>query len=212
MKKTSLVIVALLLLCLPFVAFAEGETETVQTGGAAVEAIRKAWTDSAGNVVYPDDYGGMYLDGSQQLVVCIVGLSTAREAELKALVPNAEIAFRAVKYSYAELERLCDEIALDARNGNAPLTVPDALGIGLDEERNVLRITVNVADEAAARAYYAGKYGDRIAVDTTEAAVFLPQTGSVTPPQTGSASSWPAAAGLILFGAACAVLVRRRKA
>lgn len=211
MKKASLIIAALLLLCLPFAAFAEGETETVQTGGAAAEAIRKAWTDSAGNVVYPDDYGGMYLDGSQQLVVCIVGLSPAREAELKALVPNAEITFRTVKYSYAELKRLLDEIALDARNGNAPLTVPGALGIGLDEKHNVLRITVNVADEAAARAYYAEKYGDRIAVDATEAAVYVPQTDSVTPPQTGSASTWPVA-GLLLLGAACAVLARRRNA
>lgn len=201
MKRTIAAIAVLLLLCLPVAAFAEGGSETEQTGIAAISALHQAWKDSAGNIVYPEDYAGAYLDENQQAVVCIVNLSTAREDELKALVLNARIKFKTAKYSYQELKRIQEEIGQDK---NAPLTVPDALGVGLDERNNVIEITVNIADEAAARPYYEEKYGDRITVTTTGAAVYLPQTGSV--------SALLPAAMLLLLGAGCTALAGKRNA
>ena len=150
----------------------------------------------------------MYLDETQQLVVCIVNLNAAREAELKALAPDAKVTFKTAKYSYAELTKLQEQIGQDR---SAPLTVPNALGIGLDERNNVIEITVNIADEAAAKAYYLQKYGDRISLKTTDATEYLPQTDGVTSPQTGGVPSH-LVAGLFLLGAACAVLAGKREA
>lgn len=88
--------------------------------------------------------------------------------------------------------------------------MPNALGIGLDERNNVIEITVNIADEAAAKAYYLQKYGDRVSLNTTNATAYLPQTDGVTPPQTGGAPSYFAA--VLLLGAACAALAGKREA
>lgn len=87
--------------------------------------------------------------------------------------------------------------------------MPNALGIGLDERNNVIEITVNIADEAAAKAYYLQKYGDRVSLNTTNATAYLPQTDGVTPPQTGGAPSYFAA--VLLLGAACAALAGNGK-
>lgn len=200
MKKLCAIICLILLLCcVSGIALAEGGTEQPEPApsASAVEVFRTA-----------EDFAGMYLDEAQQFVVCIVNLNAAREAELKALVPDGKVIFKSAKYSYAELKKLQEEIAQDK---NAPLTVPNALGIGLDERNNVIEITVNIADEAAAKAYYLQKYGDRISLKTTDATEYLPQTDGVTSPQTGGVPSH-LVAGLFLLGAACAVLAGKREA
>ncbi|PWM60082.1 MAG: hypothetical protein DBX63_11565 [Clostridia bacterium] len=199
MKKLCAIICLILLLCcVSGIALAEGGTEQPEPApsASAVEVFRTA-----------EDFAGMYLDEAQQFVVCIVNLNAAREAELKALVPDGKVIFKSAKYSYAELKKLQEEIAQDK---NAPLTVPNALGIGLDERNNVIEITVNIADEAAAKAYYLQKYGDRVSLNTTNATAYLPQTDGVTPPQTGGAPSYFAA--VLLLGAACAALAGKREA
>ncbi len=200
MKKLCAIICLILLLCcVSGIALAEGGTEQPEPApsASAVEVFRTA-----------EDFAGMYLDEAQQFVVCIVNLNAAREAELKALVPDGKVIFKSAKYSYAELKKLQEEIAQDK---NAPLTVPNALGIGLDERNNVIEITVNIADEAAAKAYYLQKYGDRVSLNTTNATAYLPQTDGVTPPQTGGVPSH-LVAGLFLLGAACAALAGKREA
>ena len=190
-KHMALILTILLLCCVPGIALAEGGTEQPESApsASAVEVFRAV-----------EDFAGMYLDETQQLVVCIVNLNAAREADLKALAPDAKVTFKTAKYSYAELTKLQEQIAQDR---NAPLTVPNALGIGLDERNNVIEITVNIADEAAAKAYYLQKYGDRISLKTTDATEYLPQTGGVPS---------HLAAGLLLLGAACAVFAGKREA
>lgn len=200
MKKLCAIICLILLLCcVSGIALAEGGTEQPEPApsASAVEVFRTA-----------EDFAGMYLDEAQQFVVCIVNLNAAREAELKALAPDAKVTFKTAKYSYAELTKLQEQIGQDR---SAPLTVPNALGIGLDERNNVIEITVNIADEAAAKAYYLQKYGDRISLKTTDATEYLPQTDGVTSPQTGGVPSH-LVAGLFLLGAACAVLAGKREA
>ena len=198
-KHMALILINLLLCCVPGIALAEGGTEQPEPApsASAVEVFRAV-----------EDFAGMYLDETQQLVVCIVNLNAAREAELKALAPDAKVTFKTAKYSYAELTKLQEQIGQDR---SAPLTVPNALGIGLDERNNVIEITVNIADEAAAKAYYLQKYGDRISLKTTDATEYLPQTDGVTSPQTGGVPSH-LVAGLFLLGAACAVLAGKREA
>lgn len=179
MKKGALFVFVFVLACLiPMMAFAEGvavgggtQSREDLSGSGALMALRNAWKDDAGNIIYPRDYAGMYLDEAQRAFVRIVNLDAAREAELRALVPGAEITFRTAKYSYAELKQLLEEIVND---DGISITVPSALSVGLNERDNLLNITVNVADEAVARTYYEGKYGDKVKVDTTTVVMHVP--------------------------------------
>ena len=224
MKKGALFVFVFVLACLiPMMAFAEGVTVGGGTqsredlsGSGALMALRNAWKDDAGNIIYPRDYAGMYLDEAQRAFVRIVNLDAAREAELRALVPGAEITFRTAKYSYTELKQLLEEIVND---DGISLTVPSALSVGLNERDNLLNITVNVADEAVARTYYEGKYGDKVKVDTTTVVMHVPgggapitQTENLKPPQTGVAPNGLLPMLMMAAGLACAVLAKKREA
>lgn len=94
-KLCAIICLILLLCCVSGIALAEGGTEQPEPApsASAVEVFRTA-----------EDFAGMYLDEAQQFVVCIVNLNAAREAELKALVPDGKVIFKSAKYSYAELK------------------------------------------------------------------------------------------------------------
>lgn len=187
-KKAMVFFFSALLSAFPTLALAEELTAVDDLAGvAAISALHEAWKDESGNIDYPADYAGAYLrDGGRNAVVLIASLTAAREAELRALVPEAEIEFVSARYTYDELMSTLNEVAADMA---APLSVRGVLGVGLDEANNAVAITVNTADEAAAREYYTKKYGDRITVEATDATAYVPMTDAgaeaVKPPQTG---------------------------
>ncbi len=105
------------------------------------------------------DFAGLYLkDNGAKVVVMLINATAARKNEIRAMVQRPDVVeFKSAKYSYAELDRICFEAI--AGNGTFEVTTS-----GLDEINNCVVVTVYYGGEAAARAYYAKKYGNRVKV------------------------------------------------
>ncbi len=106
------------------------------------------------------DFAGVYLiDGGAKVGVLLVKATTARKNEIRAMVRKPDLlVFKSAKYSYAELDRIASNI-FDDTNGKFEITRS-----GSDIINNCVLVYVYYGGEAAARAYFSKKYGDRVKV------------------------------------------------
>ncbi|MCL2356094.1 MAG: S1 family peptidase [Defluviitaleaceae bacterium] len=73
------------------------------TAMAAADLIRESFPVSrAGEIMYPESFGGIYVDEDGHLVMLVVGESTGAE-DMLALGRTANVAVRFVEYSHTEL-------------------------------------------------------------------------------------------------------------
>ena len=151
--------------------------------------------------VYKDleDFAGLYLDGNEQWVVCIVGLTAEREAELQALTPHTQVIFQNAKYTEKEMLAFQHEVAMDE---DAPVNRLK-LGVGYSAASDAIIVTVGDEDLPAAKAYYEAKYGDRVQVQGG---------GKIVVPMTGDRLVASAAIALLCAAAVMGALAKRYSA
>lgn len=154
--KKLLIIILILLTCFCLVSCADtsvsentSDLSNSEKEGAASDkynALLKAWAGGAevyhdGNIVYPDTYGGSYLNEDKCLVICTTSLGKKTLKEYEEILGDTDIIYKKVKYSYNEL---LDEqkriMAKVTEGGNKYYDQIDACGI--DEVDNAITLYI----------------------------------------------------------------------
>lgn len=198
MKKALSILMALALLTVPALAFAE------DGGMNAAQELTALWADEN----YPDDVGGIFYDNvSEKCGVLLTSLSDARESEIRTLVSDPDsVFFVACSYSFGELLAVQHEI----EDTYLPTGELSGVGIGwlsgdggvtgFGESGYEMRVTVNVRTEYYDQyaALFGEMYGDKVYVeasgpivpadDSAQAAASPTPDIYITPMQTGPVS------------------------
>jgi len=114
------------------------EVETNRRLADAGSLLYDSFYNGQGQVVYPANYGGHYIDG-EQLIICLNGLSEEDTAPYRALLKEyeAELTFRRVRLPYRQLLEAMDEVraTLESRG----VTV---YGAGTDDAANCVYVWI----------------------------------------------------------------------
>lgn len=77
----------------------------------AYEEIMDAWTDEQGNIVYPDTFGGCYLDDNYMLVIKIADGDELLEQQIRDTVTDCGyLVFQEADISYSQLKELQKDV------------------------------------------------------------------------------------------------------
>jgi len=132
--------------------------EAERKSSEAYENIVNSFTRSAGDVKYPDNYGGAYLNEEGKLVVLIAtpdkssGFKTATQEfrELAVVKGDGDILFQEANYSYAYLTELMNKLnELFLKNGSNPDSIwSQVKGFALLDDKNVISVDIIDLDKA----------------------------------------------------------------
>lgn len=146
-------------------------------GALLLERLTRAIREEAGDGVYPDWYGGGYLDGAGEVVILLVrGCDTPELRDQVRDWAGGEVSFAGAGYSLAFLTGLQDQICAQ------PAVKAVLSSCALDEENNRLVLSLTRADEEALAALALLDPGDDAVYVQVSAPVSVePDTGAAGP-------------------------------
>lgn len=166
MKKTAAaLLLALLMTIIPCRALAEEAGEVnIERAMQADEKLTNAWgmNEETFLPIYPDYIGGTMLSEDGKLIVYITGDNKEDRAAVQQASGDPEILdFVSVKYSYNELQKICDEINEAYNAGQLEFSVNFS---NVEIAANNVQVGVMSSDTEKAQSYFQSKYGDKVAL------------------------------------------------
>lgn len=154
--KKFLIIILTLLICFCLASCADtavsentSDLSPSEKEGAASDkynALLKAWAGGAevyhdGNIVYPDTYGGAYINEDKTLVICTTSLSKKTIKEYEEIIGDTDITYKKVKYSHNELIEENNRIMEKVMEGGNKY-YDQIAACGIDESDNAINLYI----------------------------------------------------------------------